>query len=39
MSPVVVILSILFFALAWHDEPVRPPVIERRAKQNHLPYE
>ena len=28
--PLTVILSIMFFALVWHDEPVHPPVIERR---------
>ena len=39
MSLIAIILSILFFALAWHDEPARPPVIERRANRKKLPYE
>ena len=44
MPFVPLILLIMFFALAWHDEPVRPPVIERRTNQKHvhqepLPYE
>jgi hypothetical protein len=29
----------MFFALVWHDEPARPAVIERRAKQKQSPYE
>jgi len=33
MSLIAVILSIMFFALVWHDEPARPAVIERRANQ------
>jgi hypothetical protein len=39
MFLVAVILSIMFFALVWHDEPVRSPVIERRVNQKQLPYE
>jgi len=39
MSFVPLILLTMFFALIWHDEPVRPPVIERRANQKRLPYE
>ena len=39
MFLVVIVLSTLFFALAWHDEPARPPVIERRPNQKRLPYE
>jgi hypothetical protein len=39
MSLVPVILSIMFFALAWHDEPARPAIIERRKNQKRLPYE
>jgi hypothetical protein len=39
MSLVAIILSIMFFALCWHDEPVHPPVIEKRANQKRLPYE
>jgi hypothetical protein len=31
MSLVAVILSIMFFALVWHEEPAHPAVIERRA--------
>jgi hypothetical protein len=27
---ITIVLLILFFALVWHDEPSRPPVIERR---------
>jgi hypothetical protein len=34
-----VILAIMFFALVWHDEPVHPAVIERRANQKNTPYE
>jgi hypothetical protein len=34
MSLVAVILSIMFFALIWHDEPARPAVIERRTTKN-----
>ena len=39
MSLIAVILSTLFFALVWHDEPGRPAVIERRKNQKQLPYE
>jgi hypothetical protein len=39
MSLVAVILSIIFFALVWHEEPAHPAVIERRASQKKLPYE
>ena len=39
MSLVVVILSIMFFALVWHDKPAPSAVIERRANQKQLPYE
>ena len=39
MSLIAVILSIMFFALVWHDEPARPAVIERRANQKQLPHE
>jgi hypothetical protein len=39
MSLAAVILSILFFALVWHDEPAHPAVIERRASPKRLPYE
>jgi hypothetical protein len=39
MSLVALILLIMFFALVWHDEPVRLPVIERRTNQKRLPYE
>jgi hypothetical protein len=39
MSLVAVILSIMFVALLWHDEPARPAVIERRANPKRLPYE
>ena len=34
-----VILAIMFFALVCHDQPARPPVIERRAKQKQLTYD
>ena len=39
MSLVAVILSLMFFALVWQDEPVQPPVIERRTNKRQLPYE
>lgn len=39
MALVALILLIMFLALIWHDEPVRPPVIERRTNQKQLPYE
>jgi len=39
MSLVAVILAVIFFALVWHDEPVRPPVIERRVNRKQLPHE
>ena len=39
MSLLAVILTIMFFALVWQDEPARPAVIERRANQKQLPYE
>jgi hypothetical protein len=39
MSLIAVILSIMFFALVWHDEPARPAVIERRTNQKRLPHE
>ena len=39
MSLVAVILSIMFFALAWHDEHARPADMERRTTQKRLPYE
>ena len=39
MFLVVIVLSIMFIALAWHYEPARPPVNERRPNQNRLPYE
>jgi hypothetical protein len=39
MSLAPLILLIMFSALAWHDEPVRPPVIERRVNQQRLPHE
>jgi hypothetical protein len=29
----------MFFALVWHDEPARPVIIERRAKQKQSRYE
>ena len=33
MSLIAVILSIMFFALVWHDEPARPAVNERHTHQ------
>jgi len=33
MSLVAVVLSIMFFALIWHDKPARSAVIERRTNQ------
>jgi hypothetical protein len=39
MSLVAAILSIVFFALVWHDKPARPAVIERRTNPKRLPYE
>jgi hypothetical protein len=39
MSLIALILPIMFFALARHDEPAHPAVIERRANQKQLPYE
>jgi hypothetical protein len=39
MFLIIVVLSTMFIALAWHDEPARQPVIERRPKQKRLPYE
>jgi hypothetical protein len=39
MTFIPLILLIMFFALTWHNEPVRPAVIERRANQKRLPHE
>jgi hypothetical protein len=39
MSLAALILSVMFFALVWHDEPARPAVIERRNHNQRLPYE
>jgi len=39
MSFVPLILLTMLFALLWHDEPARPVIIERRAKQKQSRYE
>jgi hypothetical protein len=39
MSLIAVALSIMFFALVWHDKPAKPAVIERRSNKNQLTYD
>jgi hypothetical protein len=37
MSMIALILSVMFFALVWHDEPAKPAVIKRHSNKNQKP--